>query len=267
MPADPPHTPTRHSALSTRHYPRLILSALLASALLQIPLAWTWVLLFRARSYSEDSILIPAPPSAASGIAVLKVDNRSYPGARWIRISGWSAGAVPSLMVYRSHPGEPYDSNPTYPLSARDAFPALADPAQWPTQSLPSSNVQYGVTFCELEAIGWPFLCARGRVDHNPAQTATTTRGLAYTRSPFLDNFPRTGAVALCYHPIPLGYILNTLFYTTIVLAALIPLSILRRNRRIRNGRCPNCNYDLHATPDDLPCPECGAACHGMSRL
>ena len=31
---------------------------------------------------------------------------------------------------------------------------------------------------------------------------------------------------------------------------------LLRRKNRARHGRCPDCGYDLHATPNQ--CPECG---------
>jgi hypothetical protein len=31
-----------------------------------------------------------------------------------------------------------------------------------------------------------------------------------------------------------------------------------RRQRRLAQGRCPSCNYDLHGTPGTDRCPECG---------
>ncbi len=260
-PATTPPPRTRHSALRTRHSPlHLCLFCLLASALIQVPLAWVWVLTFRPRAFTENSTLIPAPKGSTSGIAVIKVENNAYPGSRWIHISGWSSVSASALHVNRSNPGEPFDTNPTHPWPIREALPAIADAAQWPEQGAPPSipGVNYGITLTQLEAIGWPFLSLRGRVDTSPDQSTTTLRGLIYTRSPLLDTFPRSREAALCYHPMPLGYALNTIFYAALAVAILLPISILRRTLRTRKGRCPTCNYDLHATPDSLPCPECG---------
>lgn len=271
---DSPTTPaaprTRHSALGTRRSAprphsrplRLCAYCLLASAIFQIPLAWVWVLSFRPRAHTENSTLIPAPKGSTSGIAVIKIENNAYAGSRWVRITGWSSVAASALHVSRSNPGEPFDSNPTHPWPMRQALPAIADASQWPEQGSPPSipGVNYGITLCQLETIGWPFYCASGRVDTSPDQSTTTLRGMVYARSPLLDPFPRDKEAALCYRPVPLGYALNTIFYASLAVAVLLPVGVLRRRHRTNRGRCPACNYDLHATPEDLPCPECGTA-------
>jgi hypothetical protein len=47
-----------------------------------------------------------------------------------------------------------------------------------------------------------------------------------------------------------------------LLLTCFLPLSWLRRwwnqRRRFKRGQCPQCGYDVHATPDR--CPECGTA-------
>lgn len=55
--------------------------------------------------------------------------------------------------------------------------------------------------------------------------------------------------------PIPLGFMLNTLFYAAILFTLRAAHTMTRRALRVRRGRCPACGYDA----SDLPrCPECG---------
>ena len=55
---------------------------------------------------------------------------------------------------------------------------------------------------------------------------------------------------------------INTPYWFWCILTSVLPImsssrTLLRRGR-IKRGRCPNCNYDLRATP--ISCPECGLA-------
>jgi len=232
----------------------------LVSGALQLPLAWAWVMLWRPGGQEEDSFLIRAPAGSSSGIAAIKVENDGYAGARWAQVTGWSAGALGPIQLFRSNPSEPFDSNPTYPWAPGEVLPALTDPAQWPQRPAPPAypGAVYGVTFCQLEAIGWPFLCARGRADLDAAQSSWSYSGVIYVRSPLLGDFPRSRTAALCYRPLWPGYVLNTIIYGGAMFAAVVSLGAWRRTHRRRRAQCQRCGYDLSGLGAGSACPECG---------
>jgi hypothetical protein len=71
----------------------------------------------------------------------------------------------------------------------------------------------------------------------------------------------------LCYEPAPLDpsgrirYVALPHWFATaiaLVLSALFGRPWLRERRRLQDGLCPSCGYDLRATPER--CPECGTA-------
>lgn len=55
------------------------------------------------------------------------------------------------------------------------------------------------------------------------------------------------------------GFLANSLIYASFFCAGFLALGS-RRRRRLRNGLCLRCGYDISATPDK--CPECGMEVH-----
>lgn len=103
---------------------------------------------------------------------------------------------------------------------------------------------------------GWPFLVVRrvkgyGRTSERGAHLfpSTTSDDL-----PGHLNIPGAGTYAASPHYT--GLALNTAFYALIPYALLRALTLLRRHRRRRAGRCRACGYDLAGIGDK--CPECG---------
>jgi hypothetical protein len=62
----------------------------------------------------------------------------------------------------------------------------------------------------------------------------------------------------------PYWAVLGTMTVMTIIPAGFL-LRMLRRHRRVRQGRCVRCGYDVRATPDR--CPECGTAQTAASKI
>jgi hypothetical protein len=65
---------------------------------------------------------------------------------------------------------------------------------------------------------------------------------------------------ALALGPMWAGFAANTGVFAAVVMGLLwIPVA-MRRRRRLREGRCFRCGYDLRGGGGDSKCPECGAA-------
>ncbi|MBN4052567.1 hypothetical protein JYT82_00470 [bacterium AH-315-K20] len=58
--------------------------------------------------------------------------------------------------------------------------------------------------------------------------------------------------------PIWPGLLLNLITLAIPFLALQWAFGWIRTIRRSHRCRCLACNYDLNATPSDMPCPECG---------
>jgi len=235
----------------------ILLACFAFAAAMQIPIAWTWAALHTSQSYSENSTHLDMPGSISDPPAKLTVTNNHYTGVRWITVTRWTPGSdLPRAT--RSNSGEPYDSNPAYPLSTDHVFAGLTDASAWPT--LPPGIVPPGnVQFVEVVVLGLPFPCVYGRMMSPPGSTRPLMENLYWFRGRTWLAWPRRGdPLILPYRPIWSGFILNTLLMgLPLFLLAMIPGRVRRALRR-RRGLCIRCAYDLRATPAGSPCSECG---------
>jgi hypothetical protein len=119
---------------------------------------------------------------------------------------------------------------------------------------------------------GWPFIALRALRRAQPMNA--TPRAVPWTgaiaagqRS--FPTGPRSSWVVdrqLPLIPVWRGLLLDTLFYALLLWLLAQALTRLRASRRARKNLCPTCAYDLRATPQHLPCPECGTPRPNQSR-
>ena len=86
-----------------------------------------------------------------------------------------------------------------------------------------------------------------------PAGLSTPWYGFAYNTSRSRTGYGSTSE----FHYITVSHVWAVgLPFLVGVLTARPLISVVRERRRVRQGHCPACGYDLRATPDR--CPECG---------
>ncbi len=107
-------------------------------------------------------------------------------------------------------------------------------------------------TRIDLHAWGFPFRAMAGGFANNPPSGTT-----------WYVNWSLAGkARTMPTRPIWFGLLANSLIYGVMTMPLLlVARRVIRRIGRWRAARrqvCPECKYDLRATPDTSPCPECG---------
>jgi hypothetical protein len=114
-----------------------------------------------------------------------------------------------------------------------------------------------------VQVQGWPLRCAAWRQVWGAypvgAGTPLRTEGALHVPASVLGG--KGDGILLALTPMWRGLVGNTVFYATLVIAAVYGPKWLvnrRRQRRFRRGLCPMCHYNLAGTLAAV-CPECGA--------
>lgn len=244
-------TPSRGA--TRRPLGTLLLLAAALGLLTQTLVAWGIAWLHNPGNYTDASLNIPRPASAASPVTNLHISRCESWGRIWIT----TVATIPPTPLARSatHPG-PIEALAA-PWSPAQVYPPLADPALWPPTLAPATAAR---EVALLRADGWPLPSLWHRYTYHPARPIPYDRTGAVTipwlrpRDPMLANLP----LDLAYRPIWPALAINTLVYAVSWIPLLAVPVLLGRARRRRRGHCPACNYDLRATPPGAPCPECG---------
>ncbi|MBM4112130.1 MAG: hydrogenase maturation nickel metallochaperone HypA [Phycisphaerae bacterium] len=107
---------------------------------------------------------------------------------------------------------------------------------------------------------GWPMLALTGAANKvndsaGGVFAAPGTLELVAAIEISFDPWMDRGNRVIPLLPIPIGFVVDTLFWGAIVAGATLLLRAFKRRCRIARGRCPGCGYELVGA---LRCPECG---------
>lgn len=125
-----------------------------------------------------------------------------------------------------------------------------------------AKNVDWNV---EVEQTGWPMRAMESRYllefDASGATTRSHTGCVRLNIGP--SRFLKTEGVSYSnlvpLRPLPLGFIVNSVLYASILLSLVAALFAIRRTLRRRRNLCPACAYNLAGlSPASTTCPECG---------
>ena len=163
------------------------------------------------------------------------------------------------LVVYKSpSKGDPR-SGEAWEGPVPPAWPRLAEPEGPVSRSFGLRMVEQGTVEKDADGFpvrpphsyvaqtrhcGWPLLALHGTNATEPGQPLARGNpwwisGISTNSIPLVAN--RRNETHLPLLPLPVGFLLNTLFYAAILAPPLLTFFPIRRRLRARRGRCPKC--------------------------
>ena len=248
--------------------PRRVLIALVCSALLE-------ALIVLGGSAHQTMTLGGGQIVETIGV-IVQHNNRE-----WAVRANQRRGFHTEIIMYISPPG--WSINESTSLGYMPEVSLEMVKAPWRKLSPFSRGAPSWVNFDDLEppsdkwqrmefswqwATGWPWRAVRGEQVTWVLANPTPTQGNTVANTPVMEHrgmieLALVGLVPVL--PIWPGLVLNLLTLAVPFLALQWLIGWRGNARRTRAGLCPVCKYDLTATPQDTPCPECGNAPTGRA--
>ena len=217
---------------------RVILLFLLMGAIVNVAVAWgcTFFVMFNN--------------GADSG-------GKSIDNAFWDVLRFRAFGSTLIHSDFRNSKDTPWEDDPSIwnprwinlPQPSSHYFRAVK---RWPNDGIYEAH--------EFEFRGWPMhslWCERHSLlnsNYDVVMGINSSRGAIPL---YIERWQRPWLRRLPYLPVWSGFVVNTLFYTALIIA-LSPVPFVMRGKiRQRHGLCVKCAYDLRGV-DHEACPECG---------
>lgn len=147
-------------------------------------------------------------------------------------------------------------------VQPEDSFLPLGDPARLPRWVAVPPGPEPALVYVDTGASGWPLRCFASESWQRRTNSGTPDSPRYAWREQLRHNIllatTPSGRIFLPLRPIWTGLIGDTLLFGACAWLGVAAVTGLRSYRRRRRGGCPECGYDLSATPNTSPCPECG---------
>ncbi len=129
------------------------------------------------------------------------------------------------------------------------------------SEASPVESDSFQFYMCVVTRAGWPLRCLEGQVHHYAQGSTERSHTVAVWYLPGTAYLPRAWSrQPLPLSPLPIGFLLNTVFYAALAWAAAGLWARIRRRARLDRNECPQCRYRQIPpySNEPTPCPECG---------
>ena len=126
----------------------------------------------------------------------------------------------------------------------------------WPARSLSGWSLRSSTLPSLRGPDGWNSDLPPPKIVSIPTVPAVSSSRGMISLAPDAPGVSNTARIV--FTPIPLGLLINAAAWSAPICLLLLLTRESRRAMRRRLGLCSHCGYDLRATPENAPCPECG---------